>query len=440
MSRKIVLFGAGKSSSYAIEYLLQHAAELNASVTVIDQNVTHLTQIFGNHPALNPVVMDVKNNDSERKSIIQQADIVLSLLPPFLHILVAKDCLQFEKDLITASYVSEEIKALHEEAKSKNILFLCEMGLDPGIDHMSAMQIIHELKHKNCSIHSFKSHCGGLVSPENDTNPWHYKISWNPRNVVTAGAAGAQYIEDKKEVKIEYKNMFASSHTIAVDGLGELAYYPNRDSVSYQNLYELEKCNTLIRTTLRYPSFIKAWHYMVNLGLTTEQPCNIDTTTLSYKNWISTHLETTSLAEKFNEIFKEDTQSKDLFLALEFDDTVINIGTNKCNADILQSLIEKRWAMQTDDKDMIVMQHEFDYVENETNKSLTSSIVVKGRDKIFTAMAKTVGLPMAIGAKLLLNKTIENITGVQIPIHKEIYEPVLKELQQHGIIFNEKIS
>jgi saccharopine dehydrogenase-like NADP-dependent oxidoreductase len=437
--KKILLFGAGKSSSFLIKYLIQHAAENNWVVQIVDQNTKHIQDKYGVANHLQLFTTDVFNN-AERAELIQHAELVISLLPPSLHIVVAKDCLLYAKNLITASYVSDEIKAMDAELKEKKVLFMCEMGLDPGIDHMSAMKIIDEIAKENGEIFEFKSHCGGLVAPESDTNPWHYKISWNPRNVITAGAAGAHFLLNKQEYKIDYPQIFKNNQTIQVNGIGQLAYYPNRDSLSYQALYDLKNVDTLERTTLRYPAYSAAWQYIIDMGLTNEKGKLYDTENLTFEAWLQDVLQTNNVAEKLNSIFGNDAVSQKLFDYLDLTSRqFINIGTQKSNADILQSVIEQKWKMQDTDKDMIVMQHEFKYRKAGKATYLKSTLIVKGEDKTYTAMAKTVGLPMAILAKLILTEKVTALYGVNIPVMQKVYAPVLQELVEQGIIFEEEI-
>ncbi|MFM2191256.1 MAG: hypothetical protein RLZZ118_213 [Bacteroidota bacterium] len=437
--KKILLFGAGKSSSFLIKYLIQHAAENNWVVQIVDQNTKHIQDKYGVVNHLQLFTTDVFNN-AERAELIQHAELVISLLPPSLHIVVAKDCLLYAKNLITASYVSDEIKAMDAELKEKKVLFMCEMGLDPGIDHMSAMKIIDEIAKENGEIFEFKSHCGGLVAPESDTNPWHYKISWNPRNVITAGAAGAHFLFNKQEYKIDYPQIFKNNQTIQVNGIGQLAYYPNRDSLSYQALYDLKNVDTLERTTLRYPAYSAAWQYIIDMGLTNEKSKLYDTENLTFEAWLQDILQTNNVAEKLNSIFGNDAVSQKLFDYLDLTSRqFINIGTQKSNADILQSVIEQKWKMQDTDKDMIVMQHEFKYRKAGKATYLKSTLIVKGEDKTYTAMAKTVGLPMAILAKLILTEKVTALYGVNIPVMQKVYAPVLQELVEQGIIFEEEI-
>ncbi|NCI50170.1 saccharopine dehydrogenase [Sediminibacterium roseum] len=425
--KHILLFGAGKSATVLIDYLKNIATAKQWQVTIADANLAAVQAKVGNHPGVNAVGIDIEH-ETDRKALVEKADVVISLLPPSLHYFVALDCLAFGKHLLTASYVDEKIKALATDIKSKNILFLCEMGLDPGIDHMSAMQLVHRIKNEGGQIHSFLSHCGGLVAPESDTNPWHYKISWNPRNIVLAGKAGALFREGAKEITKPYKELFNNCSEVAVEGVGQLAYYPNRDSLGYIPVYALEEAGTFIRTTLRHPDFCKGWDLVVQAGLTDEEK-HIDTDSLTISSFLQNafadqkiSLSTALLQEQFD------------FLGWN-DLTFINKGY--CSvADALQFVLEKKWALGDGDKDMIVMLHEIGYLLNGKNHVVKSELVVKGEDQLHTAMAKTVGLPLGIAAYLLLEGKITE-TGLHIPIEEGIYEPVLTALRGFGIRFNE---
>ena len=421
--KTILLLGAGKSATVLIDYLIETAKENNWKFIVADANKEQVLSKTNNSPFAEAVALDV-TNEKQRSALIQRAHVVISMMPPSLHFLISKDCVEYRKHLLTASYLDNKIKSLEEEIRNKKLLFLCEMGLDPGIDHMSAMKIINAIKQAGGNVTSFKSHCGGLVAPENDNNPWHYKISWNPRNVVLAGKAGAEYKLDDKIIHKEYKELFADCEEVAVDGLDKLAFYPNRDSLSYVPVYHLENAKTFIRTTLRYADYCKGWQAIVSAGLANETD-TIDTNNLSFKKW----------AAAINPFVTNENKKLLEFLGL-FDETLVPV-TAKTSADILQYLLETKWVMQPQDKDMIVMLHEIEYETTDgEKKKIESSLVVKGEDSLRTAMAKTVGLPLGIAAKLILNDTIK-MTGVHIPIHKEIYEPVLKELEGFGVVFKE---
>ncbi len=423
--KTILLFGAGKSATVLIEFLLRQSEKEDWLILIADAVKERVEEKTKQHPKSVALGLDI-TDEKLRQQYIQQADVVISMMPPALHFLIANDCVLFNKHLLTASYVDEQIKKLAPQLKENGILFLCEMGLDPGIDHMSAMKIIDEIKSKGGIIKSFKSHCGGLVSPESDDNPWHYKISWNPRNVVMAGHAGAEFKEEKEFKKITYKQIFNQSNKVMVPGLGMLAFYPNRDSLAYIPVYGLQEADTFIRTTLRYPAFIYEWNKIVQANLTDETN-TIDSKNLSFAKWSAPILPFIT------------EENKSMFQFLGFFETSNVPVTSKTSADILQYLLETRLAMQPLDKDMIVMLHEFEYELNQANHHLQSSLIVNGKDAMHTAMAQTVGLPLGIAATLILKGKL-NATGLHIPIIKEIYEPVLKELETEGINFTETVQ
>ena len=300
------------------------------------------------------------------------------------------------------------------------------MGLDPGIDHMSAMEIIHRIKNEGGQIHSFRSHTGGLVAPESDDNPWHYKISWNPRNVVMAGSAGAVFKEQGKSHNVPYANIFDECREVVIPGLDTLVFYPNRDSLSYIPIYGLETVSTFIRTTLRYPGFCANWKFLVKAGLTNDQLI-LNTDSLLFLDW----------SKPLQPFLTKENLSYFSWLGL-MDDALVP-HDSKTSADILQYLLETKMVMKPSDRDMIVMLHEIDYELANQSHCLKSCLIVKGENSIHTAMAKTVGLPLGIAAKLILQGRIK-LTGLHIPILKEIYQPVLKELAANGILFQEWIS
>ncbi len=269
--KSVLLFGAGKSATVLIDYLLETAITENWKIIVVDADLKLAQSKVSHSQRATAVSFDI-NNAEERAKQIRHADIVISLLPPHLHIEVAKDCIKFQKDLLTASYVDEQIRSLGAEIEKNKLLFICEMGLDPGIDHMSAMKLIDEIHNRNGKIISFQSHCGGLVAPESDDNPWHYKISWNPRNIIMAGKSGAHYRENGEEIRVDYEELFNGKHQVSIPDLGDLSWYPNRDSLSYTSLYGLQDAPTFIRTTLRHPDFMYGWKNIIDLKLVDETP------------------------------------------------------------------------------------------------------------------------------------------------------------------------
>ena len=437
----ILVFGAGKSSSYLIKYLLDCSLKQFWQVTVADSNLNAALAKIGDHSFGRAVQLDI-HEDVLRKRQIGQADLVISLLPPSLHFIVAKDCIELRKNLITASYLSEEIKSLHIDARNAGLLFMNEIGLDPGIDHMSAMKIIDEIERLGADISSFKSYCGGLVAPESDNNPWHYKISWNARNILNAGKSGAHFMDNGIEKKFDYSDLFNQYELIKVPGLGNLAAYANRDSLNYRNYYGLEQVKTMLRATFRYEEFCLGWNTIIQLGLTTEDMKFTDAG-LTYYDWFMYATKAVEGNNPSDKIRNITPKEKDLVLNLIdwlglFNSDKINLIGEMSSADILLQRMEEKWKIEDYDKDMVVMRHEFDYARKNIETHLSSTLIVKGEDKTYTAMAKTVGLPMAIFAKLLLTGKIKNLVGVQIPIMKEVYKPVLKELATFGIEFSEE--
>ena len=422
--KTIVLIGAGKSATVLIDYLIEEAEANKWKFIIADTNRQQILLKTNNSKFAEAVQLDI-TNEKQRGDLIQRAHVVISMMPPALHFLVAKDCVEYRKHLLTASYLDDKMTSLKDEISNRKLLFIAEMGLDPGIDHMSAMKIIDMIKLKGGKITSFKSHCGGLVAPESDDNPWHYKISWNPRNIVMAGQSGAVYKENNKITHVSYTDLFNTSNEIVFDGLEGLAFYPNRDSLGYISTYKLPDTATFLRTTLRHVDFFKGWNAIVHAGLTNDTDV-INAEGLSFKKWSSAILPLTNAENK-----------KMLEYLGIFDDALVPSAA-KTSADILQHLIETKLKMEPADKDMIVMLHEFEYELDGKNKTLKSCLVVKGQDSLRTAMAKTVGLPLGIAAKLILNETIK-LKGLHIPTVKEIYDPVLNELETTGIKFAETI-
>ena len=441
--KNILLFGAGKSTTVMIDYFLKHSEAEQWKLIVVDANLHLARSKTAGHPNARAFSFDINNNE-ERLKIISEADIVISMLPPALHLLVAKDCISGKKNLLTASYIDEQMLALKSEIENSNLLFLCEIGLDPGIDHMSAMQLFDAVRSKGGEITRFRSHCGGLIAPESDNNPWHYKISWNPINIVNAGKQGAVYLENNENIELDYYEVFEDCETVNVPGLGNYAWYPNRNSITYMPLYGLEDCETFLRTTLRHPDYCKGWHAVILAGLTDAE----NETTIknfhgkSFNNWFVSSLNFYAKAQNFNDFLTRYIEKEEHdtvirlfdYLGITSDDAIPE--TAGTSADILKYLLETRLLLDSNDKDMVVMLHEVTYRLNNENRELKSTLIVKGDDNLHTAMAKTVGLPLAIAAKLILNKTITT-KGLHIPIIKEIYNPVLKELSQNGIIFND---
>ncbi len=437
--KTILLFGAGKSATCLIDYLGKCSDENKWKLLVCDSNLSLVQAKTKNFSSAEAISFDV-SNEEKRHHFVSGADIVISMLPPALHFLVAKDCVTFSKNLLTASYIDEKIKTLKNEIEKKGLLFLCEMGLDPGIDHISAMKMIHDIKKQGGKITSFKSHCGGLVSPESDDNPWHYKITWNPANVVMAGSQGATYRDNGMTIMVPYSEIFNDdSNVVDVPGLFPLAWYANRDSLSYIDTYQLQEAKTFIRTTLRYPSFCRGWNKIIKLDLTNKNDQEEIKECKTFSDWFLLKKErfTSQNKNSFheNDFFNSDFSEQINFLGLTKKQPILGKPPN--SGSLLQYLLEKNLVIKPGDKDMIVMLHEIEFSDNGTNKEIRSCLIVKGEDRIHTAMAKTVGLPLGIAAKLILENKIQ-ITGLHIPVVPEIYEPVLEELELNGIKFDER--
>ena len=440
--RNILLIGAGRSSAFLVKYFLDHAQKEEWMLTVADVSLELAQGKTGNHPRSRALAFDI-NNEDQRKDEISKADLVVSMLPAHMHLEVAKECIRQKKHLATASYVTKEMQQLHVQAVKDGIALLNECGLDPGLDHMSAMNILDREKSKQGEVISFKSYTGGLVAPESNDNPWGYKFSWNPRNVILAGQGTAKFLENGKNRYLPYSRLFMETERIEVEGYGTFDGYANRDSLSYRPLYHLEKIPTMLRGTLRQEGFCRAWNVFVQLGLTDDAFLINDPDRLTWAQLIDAFLplkkNDQSLKARLAAFMNVSEDSREMKM-VEWTGVLedIPLGLPQATpAQALQKLLEEKWKLLHGDKDMIVMQHIFEIRQPDNNsKALKSTLVVKGEDENYTAMAKTVGLPLAITARLILNGQIKS-RGVLVPVTKEIYVPVLEELEQYGIRFNE---
>jgi len=440
----ILVAGAGKSATYLIRYLLSIAHRCKWKVIVADESAEAIAEKINVPGQSFAEAAPIDITDArQREPLVKRADLVISLMPPHLHIHLAHDCLKHKKNLITSSYISPEMRAMDKEVKDAGLMFMCEMGLDPGIDHMTASQIIHSIQRVAASITSFKSYCGGLIAPESDDNPWHYKFSWNPRNIINAGKDGAKYLLNGKHVDVPYDKMFDNNKKIKVDDLGALAYYPNRDSLNYLSAYDVPEVKNFMRATLRHPQFCKGWNAIIHLGLTEEND-GINSGQLTYAGWLKQKNGfkkdgslAESIAKKLNVASDDKVISMLQWLGL-FDEKQVDGG--KSSADILLSLLLDKWQMKPHEKDMVVMQHEIEYLHKGRKIKMTSTMVHKGEDREFSAMAKTVGMPMGILAKMVMSKKISTPKGVHIPNMPSIYRPLLTELNHHGINFTEEVE
>ncbi|HQW40805.1 MAG TPA: saccharopine dehydrogenase C-terminal domain-containing protein [Flavobacteriales bacterium] len=440
--KQILIIGAGRSASSLIQYLIQHAKEGEWHITIADQNAAHAEEMASiGADVAKGVALDA-SNAKDRSALIAKHDLVISMLPATMHLDVVKDCIALRKHVITPSYVSNELWALDTEIKAAGIIALNELGLDPGIDHMSAMRILDRIREQGGRIDAFESHTGGLVAPESDNNPWNYKFSWNPRNVVLAGQGGAaMYIRDGRTKYIPYHKLFQQTQQVSVPGYGDFDAYANRDSLKYRAIYGLEKIPTLLRGTLRKAGYCAAWDVFVQLGCTDDSYKMELGPTATWTDYLMAFLPPsessdlrTNLANYIGPLLTTEVMGKLEWLGL-FDDQPIGVD-RLSPAATLQSLLERKWVLGPEDKDLIVMWHRFVYELGGKKHEILASLAVEGQDQRYTGMAKTVGLPVAIAAKMVLNGTIKE-RGVMLPLTPSIYNPILDELEEFGIVFKE---
>lgn len=441
--RKILIFGAGRSSSSLFNYLLDVSYAESLHLVIADLSLQNINSKIHQHTNSTAVVLDILNTE-KRQELIENSDIVVSMLPAHLHIEIAKDCLTFRKNLVTPSYISKEMTAFHEAASLRGLIFMNEIGVDPGIDHMSAMQTIDKIRRKGGEMLLFESFTGGLVAPESDDNLWNYKFTWNPRNVVLSGQGGiAKFIQEGKYKYIPYQKLFRRTEFLNIDGYGKFEAYANRDSLKYRSTYGLNTIPTLYRGTIRKIGFSKAWNIFVQLGMTDDSYQIEGSEHMSYRDFTNSFLAyspTDSVELKLRHYLKIDQDdiiwNKLIELDLFNSSKTVKLK-NATPAQILQKILMDSWTLNENDRDMIIMHHKFGYELNNKREQIETQMVVLGDNQQHTAMAKTVGLPVAIATLKILNQRILE-KGVLLPIMKEVYSPILKELKKHGIAFTEK--
>ena len=441
--RNILIIGAGRSATCLIRYLLDKSSSEKLFITIGDISLRAAQKFTKNHTNAKGILLDVFNQE-ERERAVKNCDMVISMLPARFHIEVAKDCITFGKNLVTASYISDEMQNLDKEAKAKGLVFMNEIGVDPGIDHMSAMKVIDNIRDKGGKLLLFESFTGGLVAPESDDNLWNYKFTWNPRNVVLAGQGGAaEFLQEGLYKYIPYNRLFRRTELIKIDGYGKFEVYANRNSLKYHDVYGFKDILTLYRGTIRRVGFSRAWNVFVQLGMTEDGYTIPNSENLTYRKYVNLFLPyspTDSVELKFRHNLKID---QDDLIWEKLEELDIFNGKKKLGiknatpAQALQIILMDKWTLAENDKDMIVMYHKFGYELDGETYQIDSSMVTTGEDQTYTAMAKTVGLPVAIAALKILNKEIST-PGVLRPIAKEVYEPILEELENYGINFKEE--
>lgn len=429
--KKILLIGAGRSATVLIKYLIETCNDRNWHLTIGEQNIEAASQKVDSNPNVNLVQLDVTDS-SQLESEINTVDLVISMVPARFHELVAKECLKLSKHLITASYVTQGLKDLQQEVKDKGLIFLNECGLDPGIDHMSAMKEIDDIREKGGEITGFETFTGGLLAPAEDDNPWKYKFTWNPRNVVLAGTGTVKFLQVGRYKYIPYHRLFRRTELVHIPKYGYFEGYANRDSLKYLELYNLEGIKTMFRGTFRKPGFCKAWDIFVQLGATDDTYEMVGVDKMTHRQFMNSFLSYNphdSIELKLAHYMRLDIEGDEMFklkwLGMFSEELVgLERGTP---AQVLEHILKKKWTMTEEDKDMIVMWHKFNYLLKGEEKEKHATLVSVGDDQSDTAMAKTVGLPLGIAAKLILEGKIHT-PGIHLPITKEFYEPILDEL------------
>ena len=441
--KTILVLGAGLSASSLLRYLSERLVSEHWMLKIGNTDIEPLKSKYGSNERIQLFKLDASDAD-QRRSVIAHADLVISMLPAKFHPEVARDCIDLRTDLITPSYVSPVMKALHDEAALKGVTILNETGVDPGIDHMSAMKIMDEKREEGAALKVFKSFCGGLIAPESDDNSWHYKFTWNPRNVIVAGQGGVAAFRQNKELKyIPYSQLFKRTERFEIDGYGSFDGYANRDSLKYIDIYNIDEVETLYRGTLRKPDFCQGWDVLIELGLTDDSYVLENSRLLSPRQLLNAFLPyhiVDSVEVKLKKFLR--TEREHLVILFQeigfFNGDLLLFEQDASPAALLQILLQGAWILKPSDKDMLVMLHEFEFEHPKGRTKITSSMVALGEDNVFTAMSNTVGLPIGIIAKLMLNGYSN--PGVHIPVQKEIYLPVLKELEEFGIKFTDTIT
>ena len=434
------MLGAGRSSSTLIDFLLENASGNNWQVVVGDLDESLAKEKVNGNPNGKGIVFDIFNK-VHQSELCNDYDLVVSMLPASFHIHVANICAENGINMLTASYVTEEIKALGEKFKANDAGLIMEMGLDPGIDHMSAMKVLDRIRNAGHQLEAFETFTGGLLAPSNDDNPWQYKFTWNPRNVVLAGQGYVKFIQEGRYKYIPYNRLFRRTEVIHIPGYGHFEGYANRDSLKYLDAYQLRGIKTLYRGTLRRVGFCKAWDIFIQLGATDDTYELHEVEQMTHRQFINSFLSYNpndsvelKLAHYLNLDLEGEEMHKLRWLGL-FEEEPIGLDKGT-PAQILEHILKKKWTIEPNEKDMIVMWHKFEYLDNGQHKQIQSYMAVEGEDSINTAMSKTVGLPLAVTAKLVLQNKLAP-KGVHIPTEKEVYEPVLQELEAYGITFTE---
>jgi len=444
--KQILVLGAGLSATYLIEKLLAQSAANNWFITVAEKNLSLAEKAVARHPNGAAIPFDI-NNAELRATHIKKADIVVNMLPPVFQVMIAADCVHYGRHMISASYQSREMNDLNMDAVRKKVLILTEMGLDPGIDHMMAISLIEEVRERGGKIKAFKSYGGAIPAPDSLTNPLKYFITWNPRNIVMAGEHGAQYLEKGKVKLVPLHGVFQDSWGIDVKGLGVMEVYPNRESMSYRSLFDIQYADTIIRGTIRYPGWCETWSQIVKLGIPNENLTISVTEGMTYRDFVELFIPI--------EVSGSDLEQRvAYYLGINPTGTIMSnlkwLGLfsekplkSNCRtpAEVMIDLVKDKLVVNEGSRDMVVLINELYAFFEDTQKKekITQTFIEKGDAEGHTAITRTVGLPLSIGVKLILSGDL-TITGCHLPTHRAIYIPTLQALKKEGLVFQKKIE
>ncbi len=443
--KNILVIGAGRSSTALINYLLEEARKHQWFVTVADAKPERALAKVGNHPNGRGTWLDVLK-PADRRDLMMRADVVISLLPPLLHYRVARDCTQYNKYLVTSSFVNRDLYRLDPQIINAPLFFMGEMGLDPGLEHLIVAKKVAEIRAKGGKIQSLRTYLGDLITPESNDNPWNQKFTWNPRNAVLMGRGISQYVVRKKYKYMSYNRLFKEPIMVNVPGIGEFESFPNRDTLLFRKEYGLDDIPTLTRSTLRYKGFCAGWDALIRLGLTYDTYPILESENMTYRDLLEAYLVgvqdgNTSLKDRIAQALDEDPSSEIMdkldWLGL-FERRKIKLK-RATPAKIIEDLLERKWQLAENDKDLAILMLEFKYRLNGKNYKQTTTMSLIGNNSHDTAIAKVIGMPIGICVKLLMEGKIPP-KGIKTSVSPSVYHPVLEELKDFGIDFKDKIQ
>ncbi len=434
--KKVLILGAGMVVKPIVHYLLDNQFK----VTLASRTKEKADNILRGRTNGQAVAWTIEESDVLDR-LIKTHDMVVSLLPYSHHVFVAKKCIAQRKNMITTSYVSEDMKALNSDAQKAGIIILNELGVDPGYDHMTAMDIIDRVHEAGGQVDGFYSLCGALCAPEASNNPFRYKFSWSPKGVIMAGNNDAQFLKDGEVIRLETSDLFKNPLSIDFPEVEDMHVYPNRDSLPYIDIYGIPEVKTMFRGTFRYKNWCEALDLLKALNLTGYDELDLEGKTYAQVTAEINGFETSNLKEEIKLKFNIDDDHVGL-KAIEWLGVLENkrVPLEKGSAfDLISDLMIEKMMMGDSERDMVIMQHIFNITKVTGEKETIISRMLDYGNADYTSIARTVALPAAIGAKMILDGEITD-TGVHIPIKKSIYKPILNKLEALGITMTETIE